>query len=259
MNQSIIKIVTVANKDSGYLKWLKESCIRHGTELIILGDGIEWNGNITKIKIIDEFLENEDDSTIICFVDAYDIIMLKDIEKLKEDFLNYTNEHNCRIICALDVLYNTGIGIIDDTLNDIKCNYFSYDRDILINSGTYICYVDSLKMIISSILEMNENTGETDDQKFLNMSYRNNKHNISVDLDNLFFKVIPAGFYIDRYEYNCDAHFIHRAGNGPLINFLESNGYIISSEEKYKLTADLFYELSKKVTYNFTKIIRITK
>ena len=39
-------IVTVATKPGGYLKWLKQSCKRNGTDLIILGMDQEWKGYI---------------------------------------------------------------------------------------------------------------------------------------------------------------------------------------------------------------------
>ena len=59
-----IKIITVATKPGGYLKWLKESCIRNGTELIVLGMGQEWKGYISKYVLIREYLENLDENII---------------------------------------------------------------------------------------------------------------------------------------------------------------------------------------------------
>ena len=34
-----IHIVTVATSEEGYMKWLKQSCKRYGTDLIVLGFG----------------------------------------------------------------------------------------------------------------------------------------------------------------------------------------------------------------------------
>jgi len=97
-----IHIVTVATKPGGYLKWLEESCIRNGTKLIILGMGEEWKGYITKYLLTDNFLKTISEDDIVCFIDAYDVLMTQHIDKLTEKFLKITENNDYKIICASD-------------------------------------------------------------------------------------------------------------------------------------------------------------
>ena len=74
-------IVTVANKNDGYLNYLIESCKRNGGELEVLGWNQEWKGFMWKISLMIEYLNGLDDDDIVCFVDGYDVIILQPIAK----------------------------------------------------------------------------------------------------------------------------------------------------------------------------------
>ena len=251
-----IKIVTVATSESGYMKWLKQSCIRNDTELVVLGMGMKWEGYVTKFQLVNEFLKNEDDRNIICFVDAYDVIMMKNVQKLKEDFIRYTEENNCKIICSLAPLGKTGINDLDNLIEEITRKNFSASKDSLrTNSGLYIGYVKELKILLNETTRMRELTGEVDDEKLLNIFYGNNKDIISIDVENKFFLNVSFLDFIDKEDYGYDSYFIHRIGNGPLINLLEKNGYTLNCREKVNLAFDAFNSMSLKIPYHLEKIV----
>lgn len=241
-----IKIITVATKESGYLKWLKESCIRNGTELIVLGMGVEWKGYITKIDLVNDFLKDQDDRDIFCFVDAYDVIMLKNIEELKDFFIKTTNETNTKIICSIAPRQKIGIEIIDKPIDDIFRRIFNVSDSLKhINSGCYIGYCKDLKYLSSEIMKIHKETGEVDDEKILNFFYSQNVDLVYVD-EKLDFNFNCIDI-LDRKDYGQHSFFIHRVGNLPLINFLEENGYILTFEDKIRLfneSLEMFYKKS---------------
>lgn len=251
--QPKIKIVTVATKESGYLKWLKESCLTNGSELLILGNNVEWKGYVTKFEIVNEFLLNQDERDIFCFIDAYDVIMLKNIEELKRDFINSGH----RIICSVSEREKCGIKQIDDFVQKIVDKGFSVGEGCAhINPGAYIGYCKELRFLLNSTMEMNLKTGEIDDEKLLNQFNQDNQGLIYPDSECDFFKTVsPFTEFFDREDYGQHSYFIHRIANMSLINFLEKRGYVITFEEKIKLFNESIIFLFKKIPYHVDRMI----
>lgn len=248
-----IKIITVATSEQGYLKWLKESCKKNGTELIVLGMGMKWGGYVMKFQLMNEFLKSQNDKDIVCFIDAYDVLMLKNVEDLKRDFISFTEKHNSKIICALDADINIGFDPVDDLIQKLINKEFSvYENEIRINSGTYIGYVKDLKTMNNKIEKISKENDEVDDQKLLNIFYSSNQNLISIDSNSEFFKVISS---TKTDEYNGNPYFLHRTGNGLMINIIEKLGYKISNKEKVDLIFDSLEFLGKKIPYHFGKLL----
>lgn len=244
-----IKIITVATKESGYLKWLKESCIRNGSELIVLGMGCEWKGYITKIDLVNDFLKEQDDRDIFCFIDAYDVIMLKNIEELKDFFIKTTNETNTKIICSIVPSKIFGIELIDKPIDNTFRRVFNVSDSLShINGGFYIGYCKDLKFLSSEIMKINKETGEVDDEKILNIFYSKNVDLIHVD-ENLDFNFNCIDI-LDRKDYGQHSFFIHKFNNSPLVNFLEENSYILTFEDKIKLFGESLEMFYKKSIYH---------
>lgn len=251
-----IKIVTIATSRQGYIKWLEESCIRNGTELIILGLGTEWKGYITKFELMKDFLQNENDDNIVCFVDAYDVIMLKNIEDLKNDFIEYANRNNSKIICSLDPMCETGSELLDNLITELIRIEFSSSKNLdLINSGLYMGYAKELKILINSMIEISKTTGDIDDQKLLNIFYTNNKNIIDIDINKEIFYNVPSSELKDKKNYGYNPYFIHRIANGSLINMLEELNYKITLSEKTVLFLYTIETLSKKIPYHCNSIL----
>uniref|UniRef100_A0A6C0BEN0 PLOD1-3-like GT domain-containing protein n=1 Tax=viral metagenome TaxID=1070528 RepID=A0A6C0BEN0_9ZZZZ len=251
-----IKIVTVATHEFGYLKWLKQSCSRCGTELVVLGMERKWKGYVTKIELINEYLLSQDDKDIICFVDAYDVIMLKNVEDLKKDFIEFTNKNNSKIICSLGPQVKYGINVVDDILDRAIKKSFNVGENLThINPGLYIGYVKELKSMTNDMMKLYIETNEEDDEKLLNTYYSQNQKIISPDTDYTFFNNVPFTQLLDDGDYGHNSYFIHRIGNGILINFLERNGYRITTREKAILLINGLEDLSKKAPYHISRII----
>jgi len=222
---SNIHIVTVATKPGGYLKWLEESCIINGTKLLVLGMGAEWKGYITKYLLMNDFLKTIPEDDIVCFVDAYDVLMVQHIDKLKEKFLNITEKTNCKIICAIDP---------GDKEFLSRWSFDVSDGNKLINSGTYIGYSKELKVFYNWTLDKYHNDNSlVDDQLLLNTYYKLFKNNIIIDNQQQFFLCEKTAFH--EIKEKDDYVFLHRCANVDMVLTLVSYNYNISINEIIEL------------------------
>ena len=201
INKPEIKVVTLATEEKGYFKWLKQSCERNGVNLTVLGMGMEWRGYMMKCELLKDMLENEDDNNIICVVDAYDVLMLKDVNSLRDDFIKFVSDNNCSIICTHDPVTDTGIKFFDMITTEIKCRHFNCSRTSGINAGAYIGYVRSVKVLVNEMIRRCRELGEVDDQKILNELYNSGTSDIKIDMNKDFFKLTPFEDIIDRDDY----------------------------------------------------------
>ena len=180
-----LQIVTVATHKLGYLEQLIESCKRAGTELKILGLGDKWEGFFTKLKLMHDFLSSVEPSTIIVFIDAYDVIMLGNVDELLQRYL----------------AFNKPIVLGVETKNswfkwNVEKFYFGTYKEEIINTGGYMGRAGFL-------LEMCKNFGDHEnDQIYLNRLARDHKNwfekYTALDMDGDIF-----------YNATCDSFLGH--------------------------------------------------
>lgn len=253
-----IKVVTVATHEFGYMKWLKESCLRHNANLTILGQGLEWKGYSMRYDLMQTFLEEQDDRDVICFIDAYDVILHKNTERLYDEFRNTCEEKNCKIICGFfDENAYSGILSPINLISNKWCEVlFNIEANSHINGGTYIGYVKELKEMIKLLVEYKNKNSENDDEYIINTIYKEGKIKIYIDFESNFFKNINPMDIIDRSDYNCHAYFIHRIGNLPLFSYLQANGYVITNKEKAKILSELTDVSINKIKYHTSNFFK---
>jgi len=212
--------------------------------------GAEWKGYITKYVLINDFLKTIPEDDIVCFVDAYDVLMVQHIDKLREKFLEKTRNSNYKMICALDVR----------TLEELLSKYLYEKRfnikegNIGICSGTYISYVKFLKEAYDWMLEYSKNINELDDQYLLNTYYEIKKDEIYIDNYSKLFKTECSTIF--KYNDTDDYVFLHRAYNTEMITVLIHYGYNnISIEELCELFTTSLISQTKKNLYNIQEFI----
>jgi hypothetical protein len=240
-----IHIVTVATNPGGYLKWLEESCIRNGTKLIILGMGEKWKGYITKYLLMDNFLKTIPEDDIVCFIDAYDVLMTQHIDKLTEKFFKITENNDYKIICALDIGEKDLI---------TKWYYESLDHT-LINSGTYMGYSKNIKEVLKWMInEYNNDNNNSDDQMLLNKYYGQFKgRGIYIDNQKNIFSCEWTLFH-EKKESD-DFVFLHRCANGDMVSALTAYNYNIKIDEIIELKKIEFPYYIHKMTDHLQKYI----
>lgn len=139
-----LHIVTVATESKYYFPYLVESCKRHGQELEVLGYGEKWQGFNHKFQLMTNYLKNLPPSDIVCFVDGYDVLCVRDLNEMKIEFIKISKEKKCKIIVAQDKHTNYFFDFIHPYI-------FGTCKNLHLNSGTYIGYASDLLKIIDSI------------------------------------------------------------------------------------------------------------
>jgi predicted phosphohydrolase len=95
-------IITVATNNEFYFPYLKESCLKNGKELTVLGFGEKWQGFNWKFAKMIEHLKKLKSKDIVCFVDGYDVICTRNLNELQNKFIKIKNETGCKIIVGYD-------------------------------------------------------------------------------------------------------------------------------------------------------------
>ena len=246
-----LHIVTIVNESKYYFPYLVESCKRNGKELEVLGMGDKWEkGNMTKFKLMINYLKNLPKNDIVCFIDGFDVICCRDLSELKDEFLTIHKETNCKIIIGYDI--KSGFFNFFSKIVFGKCNNY------LINSGLYIGYANDLLEIILNVFNLFKNETVSDQvalTQYCNMSDINDFY---IDSKNEFFCNIMATLEdISKYvnidqknnilTYNSNKpFFIHAPGFGYLDTIIRKLGYNISIEESNEIRKQIFNNVIKK-------------
>lgn len=174
-----LHIVTVATDSKYYFPHLVESCKRNGKELKVLGFGEKWRGFNWKFKLMLEYIKNLPKDDIVCFVDGYDVLCVRQLNELTNEFLRLKEKHDCKIIVAQDK-WSLDIYICIVSLIFGQC------KGLSLNSGTYIGYVKDLLPLLEEIYE--NNPDDTNDDQILLTKYCKKYEEIfHIDTDNEIF------------------------------------------------------------------------
>jgi len=243
---SDLHIVTVATESKYYFPYLVESCKRHGKELKVLGYGEKWEGFNWKFKKMIEYLKSLPLNDIVCFVDGYDVLCVRDLHEIKTEFMRIKEKHKCKIIVAEDKQDNFLFEYIGRVLFD-NC------KEKNVNSGTYIGHVSDILDILNQIHKKNsDNKG--DDQILLTEHCKNNSHIFHIDEKNEFFFTKVAFFNeidskVTINDNNCviandNKPFFLHAPSGFLDNVIIKLGYDYDHDNKIKdkLMIEIFTE-----------------
>ena len=249
-------ITTVSTHNKYYFHYLKNTCKKNGKNLIVLGYGEKWKGFNWRFKIILEYAKKLKSDDIICVVDGYDVISVRNLEHLPNIFKQLQKEKNCKIIVGYDNLKYTNL------LNKLLV-YFKFGKcnGYQLNAGTYIGYVKDVIYIINKLLYLNSND-DSDDQILLTKYCDSNINDVYIDIDNKLFLTIDAPFQEaakflefknDRVFYNKqEPFFIHGPGKTFLndiiikLNYDTQNNSLKDIKNNLKNT-----NLSTKIFYNY--------
>lgn len=237
-----IHIVTVATESKYYFPYLKESCKRHGKELEVLGFGEKWRGFNMKFNLMINYLKKLPENDIVCFVDGYDVLCVRNLQELKSEFIRLKNKHNCKIIVGEDK-YQFEFYTYFATILFGKCN------NKHINSGTYIGHAKDILDILQQI--NNEHMEDNaDDQKILIEYCQKNTNDIYIDSPSeLFFTKVMYLQEINNVIVNNNKvtfdnekpFFIHANGGGFLDELIIQLGY--NYDNKNKIKDKIFMEI----------------
>ena len=135
---SLIHFVTIGS-DEKKMEYLKKSANIKNLNITYIT--IKWRGFIDKIMYMIHFIKDYNDNDIVCFIDAYDVIV-SNIDDIYKKFIDY----NCNILFSSEFICfpYSNIEKYNILEKDIKYNTnFKY-----LNSGGYIGYKKNLYKLI---------------------------------------------------------------------------------------------------------------
>ena len=265
---SNLYIVTVATHPQYYFPYLQESCKKNGKELVVLGYGQKWQGFNWRFKLIINYLKTLKKNDIVCCIDGYDVVCTRNLNQLKDAFLQVKKKYNCKIIVGEDkVIVNDLFSFLANI--GIK-NYYSECKNKSLNAGTYIGYVEDLIEILNKIYNLNP-VDYADDQILLTKYCNLNPSEIHIDKGcDIFLTILSTNKEIDNelnftknnnkifvtYKNNAP-FFIHGPGETYLDNVIIKMDYNYDYNNKinkiiYKKNYDKIFFYIKK---NILKII----
>jgi hypothetical protein len=153
-----MRLVTVATHSERFMPWLTESCKRFATPLTVLGWGETWQGFGHKLQLVQTFLQSLDAQEVVCFIDAYDVILLRELASFEQLFMQMHHVSGTEL----------WIGTITFLMPQIMqwlCRagsryYFGQLWGHNINSGVYVGFAGSLARLLAN----GKAHGNTDDQ-----------------------------------------------------------------------------------------------
>ena len=238
-----MKLVTVATHSQSYFPFLLESCKRYDAELVVLGVNQPWQGYNQKNILMKEYLDTLPPDEIVCFIDAYDVLLLRPLEDLANLFINFNKITGARIIVGCDQTVTGG------KIGPISRLYFGTCNNKYLNSGTYIGHAADLRDMMAFIMQ--ETLGDTRaDDQLLVRKYCSATKSVHIDCDRIFFLTLVGNkthmFPLNHPKVNIvidpDSHelyfnnirpfFVHGAGNINMLNLVEALGYDISAEQR---------------------------
>jgi hypothetical protein len=245
---NMVRLVTVATHSHGYFPWLVESCKRYKTELKVLGWGEKWQGFTWRFGLMIDYLKSLDPNEIVCFIDAYDVILLRHLNEIVSDFNNVIKLSNKKIIISQEII-DPGYF---DTFNKI---YFGKCKNNYICAGTYMGKAsDILDLLIDAYKNQKDNN---DDQVILTNYCKVHPDVFYIDTDSNFFLVIgPHSVDLTKNKnikftengisyLNSRPFFFHGPGNRKMDDLIRKLNYNITDKDVYNIKTEL-----KKVSKN---------
>lgn len=224
-------LVTAANKSARFYPWLLASCERHGISLVTLGWGEPWRGLLSKFYLVLAYIQPLPDTDIVCFVDAYDVIILRDAAEIVRRFKA------------------AGTGAVfsmDAKFGDIFMSFTGYwtCADKNINTGTYIGYVGAVKQLLGSVCKELQgcNMEGNDQNEFIRVCRKSMQPFYDI------MKVDEAQniFLVQTYQNKLmssvkavDACILHCPGDVNMFPAIKMLGYSVTAKEEADVTASL--------------------
>lgn len=240
-----MKLVTVVTHSEGYFPWLLQSCERFGASLTVLGWGEKWNGYAWRLKLMSDYLSTLKPTEVVCFIDGYDVILLRPLQELQAVFLELKQNHAFKIAVALErpLTKMTQLGAY---ISFGACN------NRLLNAGTYIGFVQDLQEIIRNVYNVNPDF-QADDQQLLLKYCRKSPQDIYIDVHSKMFLTLIN----PTQDINLQAQAL--SGNKPCIfhgayctdmnMLIRALGYTMSVQDRRQLVAYNKQMLRTKTMY----------
>ena len=183
-----MKVFAVCTHTEGWYNALAISAQRGGYNLITIGWQQTWGGFVWRMSLILDALETLNEDEIICFVDAYDVIILVPAIELRARYTALV--HDGRVLLAVENPLKEPLAY---TLK--RAVFGACVGGQTVNAGAYMGTVAMVRKFIVLILNRAQETSQPNDQKVLNSLCRTlvKDELIAVDTEgDVFFHAVCA-------------------------------------------------------------------
>jgi hypothetical protein len=234
-----MKLVTVATHSDVYFPFLLESCKRYGAELNVLGWNQKWKGYLWKFQLVKDFISGLEDDEVVCFVDAYDVILTRPLKELEQAFRSLSIINQVGLVVGCDHFVNPFYTLINKFV-------FGKCHNKPLNSGTYIGYVKNIKELINDVLPQSHKLLANDQVAFTHFC-KSNPQKVFIDCDNIIFLTIlnPLNSVVDKNMFintkkeviykGARPFFVHGNGNTSLNELIKALNYSMTKEDETKI------------------------
>jgi hypothetical protein len=240
-----MKLVTVATHKERYFPYLEQSAKRYGHDLVVLGWGQKWQGYTWKFQLMNDYLAKLGDDEIVCFTDAYDVIVLEGPDEIERKFKAMVGNRKDQIVVSEDRSNHKGMLYL---MTNKLCFHDCYGH--YINSGTYIGYAAGIRTLFSKMCSVFKCNADSNDQALLQQYCQKSPETYHVDKGSEIFLVIcdlfnPVDLKTEslsikdgRLSYKgVFPSIFHATGNANIDDILvklgyDLSGYSASSEDK---------------------------
>lgn len=233
-----MKLVTIATHSDGYFEYLKKSCERLNSELIVLGWGQKWTGYSFKSQLLQSFLKDLPDDEVVCCIDSFDVVLLRSAGELEKSFREFSEITGAKVVVGFDRFSS-------ELMKTAAKIQFGMCYGYHVNAGTYMGYAKELKEMIDAIYL----DPKLDDQRLLTSYCRKYPNKTHIDSASIFFLTIHNTFGDGFYDPNImeidsssrlwfrgvRPFFAHGNGNTDMNSLIEKLGYPMNQEEKKRL------------------------
>ena len=231
----MVKLITVATHNELYMPWLIKSCQRYNTQITILGWEQKWLGFKWRYELMIDYLNCIDENEIICFIDAYDVLLLRPLDELEEIY----NKIGKKIIISSENVVNN---LIEFVFGQLKNSYFSLCDKKRVNAGLYVSKAKYLKDILNDLLNNYDKPEyHNDDQIMITKHCNNNKDLYYIDTKFEIFLTIFNPMFSGKnnkikiknqqlYYGDYRPFFIHGNGNTRLDDIILELGYDMNNK-----------------------------
>lgn len=256
-----MRLVTVATEPKGYFPYLLQSCKKQGIDLDVLGWGQKWQGFTWRLYLIVEYLQGLSDEEVVCFIDAYDVVMLRPAAELESFFKEFADAAGCKMIVGCDkpinMLYKMFVSW-----------HFGKCQDKNLNAGTYIGFAGYIKRVLTAILQSSPNSHE-DDQVQMIRYCKSDPSSIYIDCDSVFFittlkplsSIMGDGVSLINGKLSYYSHFpffAHGNGNTNMKDLLHGLGYTMDKDEEQEIDQHNRSSVRRRCVNNWYYILTFT-
>lgn len=179
-----LEFVTIESTvHGGKEKWLLDTARIQNINIKVLGKGVEWKGNTTKLALLKDYLEKST-AELICFVDARDVLFAGSEQQIYDAFI--------KNFPADSIVFNGETNCYPDK-SHAKLHPYQDKKYKYLNSGCVIGNRLTLLSVIKDCIKLFKKTPSIkSDQYFFQKIFLGNKYKdrFTLDYDCVIFQCI---------------------------------------------------------------------